>query len=149
MRNRIAHLVRSPRRAFTLIETVAAVVILAVAIPPMMWAISEAHVRRIDPIFASRARWLATAKLEDIVADRHSQSGARGYTWLVAGNYSAETPVTGTPFNRSVAFNITGPPPAFAAGTGYKHVTVTIDWTNSHGDAASLAVATILTEYTP
>ncbi len=139
-------------RSFTLIETVAAVIILAVAIPPMMWAIREAQDRRIDPILTSRARWLATSKLEDIVADRHSQSGSRGYTYLVAGNYPAEATgtIAGYPqFSRSATFNITGPPPAFAAGIGYKHVTVTVGWTNSHGSASSFAVATIMTEYTP
>ena len=34
------------RRGFTLMETVAAIVILAVALPPMLWAINEAEVFR-------------------------------------------------------------------------------------------------------
>lgn len=141
------------RRSFTLVETVAAVVIMAVAIPPMMWAIHEAQIRRVDSVLSSRARWLATTKLEDIIADRHSQSGSRGYTFLYEANpeYADEATgtITGYPqFSRSVAFNVTGPPPAFAAGSGYKHVTVTVGWTGSRG-ASNMAVSTIVTDYTP
>ena len=62
------------RRGFTLIETIAAIVILAIALPPMLFAIRDAHVQRVNPVLVSQARWLATEKLEDILADRHSAS---------------------------------------------------------------------------
>ncbi|MCZ6542471.1 MAG: type II secretion system protein, partial [Planctomycetota bacterium] len=64
---------------FTLLETIAAVVILALAIPPMLWAVREAHIQRVNPMLASKARWLATEKLEDIIADRHSTT--RGWAY--------------------------------------------------------------------
>ncbi|MHC4274668.1 MAG: type IV pilus modification PilV family protein, partial [Planctomycetota bacterium] len=54
------------RRGFTLIETVAAIVILAVAVPPMLWAVAQAQHKRANPMLASKARWLAMEKLEDI-----------------------------------------------------------------------------------
>ena len=41
---------------FTLIETIAAVVMLSIAVPPMMWAINEAHMQRVNPVLVSRAR---------------------------------------------------------------------------------------------
>ena len=47
---------RATRRSgFTLIETVAAIVILAVAVPPMLWAVTESQRQRINPMMASRA----------------------------------------------------------------------------------------------
>ena len=91
---------RRHKHGFTLIETVASIVILAVAVPPIMWAISEAEAERVTPVMASRARWLAVEKLEDVIADRHSTT--RGWSYLIPGNYAAETPVTGfTGMNRS------------------------------------------------
>ena len=75
------------RRGFTLIESIAAVVILAIAVPPMMFAVRDAHVQRVNPMLVSKARWLATEKLEDVIADRHCDS--RGFDYLTGGNYPA------------------------------------------------------------
>jgi len=91
------------RRGFALTETIAALVILAVGIPPMLWAIREAHTMRVNPVLASRARWLAVEKLEDVIADRHSAT--RGYGYLSSINYPVEPAVTGfTAFSRGVRF---------------------------------------------
>ncbi len=136
---------RKPHRGFTLIETIAAMIILTIAIPPMMWAIRNAHTQRVNPMMASKARWLATEKLEDIIADRHSTT--RGYDYLVTGNFAAETPVSGyTGFNRTVAFAETTADLA-TAGTGYKRATVTVTWTDATATSRSLAVSTIVTDY--
>ena len=35
------------------------------------------------------------------------------------------------------------------AGTGYKKATVTVGWTDARGSARSLAISTVLTDYTP
>ena len=47
------------RGGFSLIETVAAIVVLAISMPPMLWSIGEAQSLRVNPILSSRARWLA------------------------------------------------------------------------------------------
>lgn len=135
------------RRAFTLVEAIVSVVILATATPGIMWAIREAHRDRVSPVKASYARWLATEKLEDIIADRHSTT--RGYTYLVNANYPAESTITGSAgFTRAVAINETAVDLA-TAGTGFKKATVTVNWTDGRGFARSLAIATIITDYTP
>lgn len=135
-------------RAFTLIESIMALVLLTLAVPPIVVAIRGAESRRIAPVLASQARWLATEKLEDIVADRSSAS--RGYSWVAAGNYPAESSVAGFPgFGRSVGISETGPDLS-SSGTGYKKVTVSVTWTDPmKGTARSLAIATVLTDYTP
>ena len=138
------------RTGFTLMETVAAIVILAVALPPMLWAVTAAQRERINPMLASRARWLAVEKLEDIVADRHSTT--RGYAYLITANYPAENPVPGyTGFTRTVTFLetkadlvTTSPAPL-----GYMTVTVTVGWNDAVAAARTLAVSTVLTDYTP
>jgi prepilin-type N-terminal cleavage/methylation domain-containing protein len=134
-------------RGFTITECVVAIVVLGIAVPPMMYALRAAHRHRVNAILPSRARWLATEKLEDITADRHSTT--RGYTYLASANYPAESSITGYPgFTRSVAFNVTGAD-LVSAGSGYKKATVTVSWTDATGTARSLALSTVLTDYTP
>jgi type II secretory pathway pseudopilin PulG len=138
---------RRRQRSFTLVETIAAIVILAVGIPPMLWAVREAHVQRVNPVMASTARWLATEKLEDVIADRHSTT--RGYDWLVAGNYPAEPSVTGfANFSRAVTLNETAAD-LVTVGEGYMTVSVAVSWTDATGTARTLSVSTVVTEYAP
>lgn len=131
-------------RGTTLIETIAAVVVLAIAIPPMLWSIGEAHRQRIDPVLASRARWLATEKIEDIIADRHSAT--RGYDHLAPANYPDEDPVSGLEgYRRSVTFNETGSD-LTTPGAGYMTVTVVLEWLDTSDTTRSFSVSTVLTD---
>lgn len=133
------------RGAFTLVETIALVVVLAVALPPTLFAMREAALDRAGPVMASRARWLATAKLEDIIADRHSN--ARGYDYLQSANYPDEQSVPGYPdFSRSVALSETEAD-LETPGEGCMIVTVTVSWPDPKHGEQSLSIATVLTEY--
>ena len=143
---------RAHRHGFTLIETVAAIVILALAVPPMLWAVTEAHHQRANPMLASKARWLVVEKLEDIIADRHS-TGTRGWDWVDESNYADENKgdLTGYPqFARTVAIVETQADlSTIDTDGGYKTVTVDVSWTNASGQSQSLAISTVLTEYLP
>ncbi len=133
-------------RGFTLMETIAAVVILAIAVPPMLWSIRDAHVQRIDPMMMTKAYWLASSKLEDVIADRHSVT--RGYDYLTGGNYPAEYNIAGYPgFSRFVSLTETGAD-LVSAGSGYMNVTVRVRWQDARGRVQDLPVSTVLTEYT-
>lgn len=137
------------QRGFTLVETIASIVILAVAVPPMMWAIREAEAERVTPVMASRARWLAVEKLEDIIADRHSTT--RGWAHLVPANYTAETPVSGfTGMNRTVTLTeYTWNLATTSSDGGYMVVDVDVTWTDGTGTLQTLSISTVLTEYSP
>ena len=133
---------------FTLIETIAAVVILTIAIPPMLWSVREAHIQRVNPMLASKARWVATEKLEDIIADRHSTT--RGWAYLEdPANYPAEPTITGYPgFSRTVTRTQTEAD-LTTAGDGYMTIEVQVQWTDATGIVRTLSVSTVVTEYTP
>lgn len=134
---------RRARQGFTLIEAIAAVVVLSISVPAMLYAVRGAHIQRVNPIMASTARWLATERLEDVIAD--SQSSTRGYAYVINANYAAETPVTSfTGYNRSVNIVETASD-LTSAGTGYKKVTVTVSWTDATATVRSLSIATVVT----
>ena len=139
--------IRSNKRAFSLIETIVAIVIMSIAVPAMLWTVREAHINRVNPTLASTARWLAIEKIEDVIADRHSTT--RGYTYLIPANYSAENPVAGfAGFSRSVSLNETIAD-LVTAGAGYMNVTVQLSWTDGEAQVQTLAISTVLTDYTP
>ena len=140
----------TPRAGFTLIETIAAIIILAVAVPPMLWAVTESQRQRMNPMMASKARWLAVERIEDVIADRHS-SAAKGYNWVVNLNdYVVENPgdIAGYPgFRREVALLETEADLVTPATAGYLTVTVTVGWVDAKGDNKTLDILTVLTDY--
>lgn len=124
-----------------------AIVVLGVATPGMFMALRAAASGSMAQLQASRARWLIQEKLEDIVADRHSLT--RGFAYITASNYPVEASVSGSPgFSRSVAIEATDASLALP-GTGYLKVTVTVTYAGWDSATRSLAVATVLTDYTP
>ncbi|HYD00238.1 MAG TPA: prepilin-type N-terminal cleavage/methylation domain-containing protein [Phycisphaerales bacterium] len=134
-----------PRRAFTLMEVVATLVILGVGLPALITAVREATVRRASVQQQIVARWLVCEKLEDITADRHSST--RGWSYIASANYPAEAAVNGfTTFARTVAITETGPD-LVSAGTGYRTVTVTVTYRDARDGAKALSIATVLTDY--
>ncbi|MCK4871379.1 MAG: type II secretion system protein [Phycisphaerales bacterium] len=132
-------------QAFTLLEMIGIILVLAVAVPPTLFAVREASIDRASPVLISRARWLATAKLEDIIADRHSTT--RGYAYLATANYPAENPIAGYPdFTRAVTFTETQAD-LVTPGAGCMTVTITITWPDPKHGTRSLAISTVLTDY--
>jgi prepilin-type N-terminal cleavage/methylation domain-containing protein len=134
---------------FTLVELIAAIVVISIAIPPMLIALRSAHTNRVDPVLASRARWLATEKLEDIIADRHSTT--RGYAYLDETNYPDEDAgdIPAFPgFARRVSLTETAAD-LVTPGTGYMTAIVTVEWTDARAQNRQATISTVLTEYTP
>ncbi|MCI0650602.1 MAG: hypothetical protein L0Z55_01825 [Planctomycetes bacterium] len=111
-----------------------AIVILAIALPPLLFAFSEGA---RDAVLAEKqtiSAFLAQQKLEEIVADRHA--AGRGYGYLASANYAAESPVAGfASFSRSVSFSEVQAADLATAqsGSGYKKAVVTVDYTGPTG----------------
>jgi type II secretory pathway pseudopilin PulG len=137
------------RSGFTLVETIAAIIMLAVAVPSMLWTIREAHAQRVNPLMVTTARFLAAEKIEDVIADRHSTT--RGWAYMIPGNYTAESPVSGfTPFDRTVTLNEYQADLATAdTDGGYMVVDVAVSWDDATGTTRTLTLSTVVTEYAP
>ncbi|MFN7374912.1 MAG: hypothetical protein ACK54T_00150 [bacterium] len=136
---------RPRRRAFSLIDTLAAIVLISVAAPLMLMAIGQSTLRRATATQAVTARWLLSEKLESITADRHSTT--RGYSYLTTANYPAEAPVAGYPnFTRNTTITETTAD-LTTPGTGYKTVTVTVTWNDPTAGTRTSTLSTVVTDY--
>lgn len=125
------------RRGITIIEVVAAIVILSIALPPLMQAFADASTQTIQPSLAAVGSFLAIDKMEEIVARRYR--GTTGYAAITSANFPAESPVTGfNNFSRTV--NISFVDNTFGAvgsDQGYKKVEVVVSW-NSGAESISI-----------
>lgn len=116
------------RRSTTIIEVVAAMAILSVALPPLISAFAEASRQTIFPSNSAVASFLAIERMEEIIARRYR--GTDGYTALAAANFANESSVSGFPlYARTVSIAyVTSTLAPSANDQGYKKVTVTVTW---------------------
>jgi type II secretory pathway pseudopilin PulG len=70
------------RRAFTLIEAITVVVIIALTVPPAVMFLDAASQRREDSVQAQRAATLAQGLMELVLADIASDNVALGFSAL-------------------------------------------------------------------
>lgn len=134
-------------RGFTLVESIVGLVLLAVCVPPLLWALAESRRTAAAPAQSEVAYWLATERLEDLAADRCSPG--RGFTYLTPDHYPEEQTVADFPgFSRKVTLTPCGPdltPP----GDGYVLAQVTVRWTGARGSSMSVSATTALAEKLP
>ena len=110
---------------FTLVEVVLIIVIAAVAVLPLSMLFANTSIRSSDARNATMAAQLAQAKMEELTADKNSP--ARGFSYLLAANYPAESPVAAFPgYSRSVSFS----PDSTYDGVTFRTVTVTVTCTS-------------------
>lgn len=145
------------RRALTLIETIAAVTIIALAVPPTLALISDATHAQRTSVTAQRAVWLATGVLEHIAADAASSDDDLGFDALGEASYLT-APTTGlharaasiadfyTAFGITYAVTIGPAVDDNGSATGdpdldvYRSVRVDVAWPQRGGEA-SISVA--------
>ncbi len=110
---------------FTLIEMILLIVIAAIAVLPLSMLFANTSIRSGDARNATIAAQLAQAKMEELTADKNSP--ARGFAYLVTGNYPAENPVPAfSAYNRSVTFG----PDSTYDGVTFRTVGVTVSCPN-------------------
>lgn len=117
------------RRGLTLVELMASVVVLAVALPPVLSVFAQASKAQVLAELQATSYFLATTKMEEILADRHAAT--RGFSHLSTSNYPSESPVLGYPgYGRSVTFREVDAVDLTTTdiGSGYLEVTVTVSY---------------------
>ncbi len=135
---------RNTRRAATIIEIVAAIVILSIALPPLISSFADAALQSIHPSQAVVASFLATERMEEMIARRNRASD--GYAALTTANYPSEAPVSGfAGYNRTVTISFVDDQLAAQPGdVGYKLVRVTVDW---NGGANEILLERVFANY--
>jgi prepilin-type N-terminal cleavage/methylation domain-containing protein len=154
----------SRRRAFTLVESLAVVVVLSVAIPPAVSMMADSARAQADSVTMTRATWFATALLEQIIADVSSDSAGLGFAALADSDAYLTTPGAGFEARN-------GPLIAYYATLGLTHsvligelsdaggtvvgdtdedifrtVTASVTWTTLKGDSRTLAIGCVVTD---
>jgi prepilin-type N-terminal cleavage/methylation domain-containing protein len=134
---------------FTLIETIITLVVLSIAAVGVLSVFTTGIKGSASPSLVGQATQLAQEKMDMIIGDR--MNTARGFNYIIPGNYAAENPITGfAGFNRSVAIICVnagtlnadnGAPPPCASG--YTHVTVTV----SNTTIGTVTVDGLVTNY--
>lgn len=155
------------RRGFTLIEAIAAIIILALTAPVTLSVLSDAAASRIDALNTTRATWYAGAVIEHILADVSSGSPGLGFDALADADHYLNDPGAGlearlgklvAPYadlGMSHEVVIGAPVAADGVATGdadldlYRYVTVTIHWTSARHGAKALDVGVLVGEVAP
>ena len=91
------------RRAFSLIEVVIAVIVLAIAVPPTLNMMDSAGAGRVDAINTTRATLMATSVMETVLADITSSNENLGFEALDDTNAYLRYPNEGLYFRLSSA----------------------------------------------
>ena len=115
----------------TVLELVAAIVILGIAVTPVLTYFFETCKKSVLPERHTKAYFLAIEKMEEIIADRHSS--LRGYSYLDTANYPDESLSGG--YSRSVTFTEVSSTDLSTeqSGSGYKKISVTVSYSPPAG----------------
>jgi Tfp pilus assembly protein PilV len=149
---------RTLRRGASLIEAVAVVLVLAIAVPPTITWMDRAAARRMDSIQIIRATNLASSVLDQILSDAATTDvGAQPTTYLdtpTTGLRARLATLTAIDLAAGVSYDAAfGPLVASTlASTGdagrdlYRVVTVTSSYTDSTGVVRTVPITGIVTK---
>jgi type II secretory pathway pseudopilin PulG len=158
---------RTGPTAFSLIETVLVVAVIAIAVPLSTRMMSDAAADRADGVNALRAGTLAEAVLEFVIADAQSGSPGLGAAGLADAAAYLDAPSTGlrarldpvasmyTDLGFSYTLEIAPPVSSSGIASGdpardrYRPVSVTVSWPSARGGSLSLSVSSFAGEVTP
>lgn len=152
------------RGGFTLIEALAAIVILGLIAPVSMVALRDAGAARSESVQLTRASWLASAVMETVLADVASEEETLGFAALEDAEAYLNTPITGlaarfsgtTSFYEKLGFawslSVGGLVSASGGATGradedlYRVVTVTVRWVGAWRGTKEFAVSAMVAD---
>lgn len=146
---------RQPRhRGFSLIEAVACMVALSIAVPACMFPLRDAAAARVSALQTERAATLSGAVLETLLADVASANPALGFDALAQANtylngadglYDRLEPMADIYAEHGMTYAVSIGPLVSSSGvaTGdpdedaYRWLSVTVRWRNTKGARAA------------
>ena len=125
----------SDSKGYSLIEIIMVVIILAIAIPPIINIFSQNLTHNVNSEIYTKANYFAEKKLEEILADKRSNS----YSYIVAENrYQNDTPGTG--FTRTISIDENN---KIINGIPYAEIIITV----SHSNINNVVLTSWVTNY--
>jgi len=155
---------RRLRRAFTLVESLAVIVVLSIAVPPAVSMMTDSAKAQSDSITLTRATWFATGILEHVMADASSDDAGLGFAAFADSDAYLNTPDTGLADRISamsahyaslgLTYSVTIGPLCDATGavTGdadedvFRQITAGVSWTSMRGVDRTLNIGCVVTE---
>lgn len=152
------------RRAFTLVESLAVVVVLAVAIPPAVSMMADSARAQADSVTITRATWFASALIEQIIADVNSDDAGLGFAALDDSDTYLTTPSVGFEARNSALIahygslglthgvligelsNASGTVVGDIEEDIFRTVTVSVTWTTLKGDSRTMGIGCVVTD---
>ncbi|HEX2837653.1 MAG TPA: prepilin-type N-terminal cleavage/methylation domain-containing protein [Phycisphaerales bacterium] len=153
------------RRAFTLLEALVVIIVLAIAIPPTVAFLDQSAAQRADAINTQRATTLAQCVMESVLADVNSTSPGLGYAALADINTYVDSPTTGlrvraadatdlyTDIGMSYSVTASAPVSSTGASTGnaatdlFRTVTVTVSFPSAQQSSpVSISMSALVTD---
>jgi type II secretory pathway pseudopilin PulG len=152
------------RRGFTLLEAIAVVLVLALAVPTGMRALGDAIAVRRQAAVTARAVSLAGSVLEQVIADVHSGAAGRGFAGFADAAVYLSDPATGLyarldwvsqPYedaglSYTVSIGALGDSAGTATGNAaqdvYRRITVTVVVPDVRGGTMVLPVSTVVSD---
>lgn len=133
------------RRAFTLIELILTIVILAIGLFGVMIVFDNTTRAAMEADLKVTAVELGRERLEGIIADKVF----RGYSYISLANYPAAESLTGTYDRYQRRLNIFEVSPQDlstpVSGSGYKRIEVTVRW--GERVTQQVGLSTVVAEY--
>lgn len=163
--NRLKLSLRPRRAGFTLMEAIVAIVVLGVVVPPSVSMLHTAASARAGSIDTIRGTWIASAVMEQVIADVSSGHAGLGMGTLADATAYVETPGTGlrarlepvmegypAGFSWTLSIgSLVGPAGTVtgdAARDVYRLVQVNVSWTGARG-AETYTAGALVTDLRP
>lgn len=149
-------------RAFTLIEAIAAIVIISLAAPPTFLLMRDVADARRSTVVSERALWLAAGVMEHIVADVESDAPGLGPDALEDSANYLDNAATGLRIrlagmtsiytDQGIAYDVDISDPISADGTptgnanedAFRRITINVKWSRRASGDATFTLARLV-----
>jgi prepilin-type N-terminal cleavage/methylation domain-containing protein len=149
-------------RAFTLIEAIAAIVIISLAAPPTFLLMRDVADARRSTVVSERALWLAAGVMEHIIADVESDAPGLGPAALENAADYLDDPASGLRVrladmtsvyvSQGIAYDVAVSDPISADGTPtgnanedvFRRITIHVTWSRRSSGDTTFALARLV-----